>query len=210
MNAAGALQRLRGRLGQSHVPDLARAYQIGQRLHRLLDRHLGVYPVQVVQVDVVDAEALQAAFDRLARVLRAAVEDARGRIVGIPHNAEFSRQHDLAAPAADRASDQLLVGERAVGVRRVQEIEPQVERAMDRRDRLDLVARTIEVAHPHATQPDRGYARAGGAESASRECHLFAPIGCNPRLRSAGAPVQRPVVARLTRLSGPARAGRAG
>ena len=48
--------------------------QLGHRADGLLDRHVGVDAVLVVEVDVVGAEALQRALDRAAHVLGRAVE----------------------------------------------------------------------------------------------------------------------------------------
>ena len=49
-------QRLRSRLGQAEVAHLARFHQPRHRAHRVLDRHVRVDAVQVVEVDGVDAE----------------------------------------------------------------------------------------------------------------------------------------------------------
>ena len=66
------------------------------------------------------------------------------RVVGVVADradAELRRDDHLVAPAPDRAADQLLVGERAVHVGGVEERHAEVERPVDRRDRLVVVAR---------------------------------------------------------------------
>ena len=110
--------------------------QLGHRADRLLDRHVGVDAVLVVEVDVVGAEALQRALDRAADVLGRAVERtdrghvARRRVV---HPArELGRDHVLVAAALDRAADELLVGQGPVELRGVEEVDPELERALDR------------------------------------------------------------------------------
>ena len=52
----------RGRgLAQAEVGDLPLGDELGHGPDRLLDRHVGVDPVQVVELDAVDAEALSEA-----------------------------------------------------------------------------------------------------------------------------------------------------
>ena len=125
------------------------------RPDRLLDRRVRVDPVLVVEIDVVDAEALEAAFDRLPHVVRAAVDPSapwgRGAL-----DAELGGDHDAVAPALDGAADEFLVGVRAVHVGRVEEGDAELERAVDGGDRLGLVPAGVELAHPHAAQPDGG------------------------------------------------------
>ena len=100
---------------------------------------------------MVDAEALQRRVAGGADVIGLAV-DAEERPFLAAHVAELRGQHDLVAPAADGAADEQLVRERAVHVRRVDEVDAELERTVDRRDRLALVGRAVELRHPHAAQ----------------------------------------------------------
>jgi hypothetical protein len=88
--------------------------------------------------------------------------------------AELRRKHDLVAPAGDRAADELLVDERTVHVRGVQEAHAELERAVDDRDRLRVVARSVELRHPHAPQPERRYFEPRAAKPAC--LHQTAPL----------------------------------
>ena len=45
--------RLRARLGEAEVPDLARLDQILDRARDVLDRHLGIDPVLIVEIDMI-------------------------------------------------------------------------------------------------------------------------------------------------------------
>ncbi len=67
---------------------------------------------------------------------------------------ELGGDHVLVAVALDRAADQLLVGHRAVELRGVQEVDPQLERPLDRGHRLALVGRAVEGRHAHAAEPE--------------------------------------------------------
>ena len=88
----------------------------------------------VVEVDRVDAEPLQRRVAGLAHVFRASV-DAEERAIVAALVAELRGQHDRVAPVAHRAADQPLVRERAVHVGRVEEVDAEIQRAVDRRDR---------------------------------------------------------------------------
>src|SRR4051794_17898198 len=110
-----AADRLRRGLGQAEVAHLALRDELGHRADGLLDRHRLVDAVLVVQVDVVDAEALERRLARVADVLRAAV-DAQTLAVLAAHVAELRREDHVVATVGDRAPDELLVGERAVHV----------------------------------------------------------------------------------------------
>ena len=166
VHGAGAAQRLGARLGQPEVADLALLHELGHRADGLLDRRVGVDAVLVVEVDVVDAEAPQRSLGRLAHVLGPAADAAGGRVVGVADDAELGRQHDLVAAAGDRAADELLVGVRAVDVGGVEEGHAEVERAVDRGDRLGVVAAAVELGHAHAAEAEGGDGRALEAQGA--------------------------------------------
>ena len=163
MDGAGAPDRGRRRLGQSEPADFPRDDQFGHRADGLLDRHARIDAVLIVQVDDVQAEPLQRCVAGAPHVLGRSV-DAEERAVRATDVAELRGEHDLIAPSADRRADELLVRERAVHVGRVEEIDADVERAVNRRDRLRLVPARIELGHPHAAEADRGHAQAGSSE----------------------------------------------
>jgi hypothetical protein len=113
--------------------------------------------VLVVEVDRVDAEPLERAFDGGAHVLGAAVDAALEWIVRVADEAEFRRDDELLALALDRLSDELLVGVRAVHVGGVEEVHPELERAMDRGDGFSLVALiAVKFGHSHAAEAHGG------------------------------------------------------
>ena len=64
----GAAKRLRVGLGEPDRPDLSFFDEPSHRADGLLDRDVGVDPVEVVEVDGVDSQPLEAAFDRAALV----------------------------------------------------------------------------------------------------------------------------------------------
>jgi hypothetical protein len=171
-----AAQRLGSGLAQAEVADLALRDQLGHRPDGLLDRRVDVDAVLVVEVDVVGAEALQRVLARLLDVLGAPVGGAAARVGGIADDPELRGQHDLVAAIGDRAPDEALVCVRAVDVGGVEEVDAQLDGAMDHGDRLVVVARAVELGHAHAAQAEGGD---GGAGAAQRAClharHAIAP-----------------------------------
>jgi hypothetical protein len=128
---------------EPEVLHLAGPHQLGHRADRLLDRHGVVDAVLVVEVDVVDAEPRERRVARRAHVFRCAAnaEEGAGSRADV---AELRGQHHLVAATLDGASDELLVGERAVHVGGVEEVHAEVERAVDGADRLVVVAAAVE------------------------------------------------------------------
>src|SRR3546814_10881243 len=69
-------QFIAGRLGQSDVADLARLHLLRDRADGVFDRHVRVDPVQVVEVDMIDAESSQRLVECPRHVSRVAVDPA--------------------------------------------------------------------------------------------------------------------------------------
>ena len=151
VDRVGALDGGGRRLRDAQVAHLA---GLDERRHRppgLLDGHATVDAVLVVQVDDLDPEARERRVARRRDVLGPAV-DADERAVGAALVAELRGEHDLVAAARDGPSHELLVGEGTVHVGGVEEVDPEVEGLVDRGDRLVVVSRAVELAHPHAAQ----------------------------------------------------------
>jgi len=108
--------------------------------------------VLVVEVDRVHAEAPQARVACLQDVLRLAVD--AGGAVGLAQVAELGREHDLVAAPPERLAEQLLVVAPAVHVRGVEEVHAEVDRPVDDRDRLRVVALAVRAGHGHAAEAD--------------------------------------------------------
>ena len=128
-------------------------HQLGHRADRVLDRRVGIDAVLVVEVDRLDAEPLQARL--AATAARSPGLPLTPRDIGssgsrtMPNlvaSTTWSRRPRIAL------ADQLLVGERAVHVGGVEESDAELERAVDGRDRLGVVAAAVEVGHAHAAE----------------------------------------------------------
>src|SRR5207253_4984056 len=128
-------------------------HQPGHGAHGLLDRHAAVDAVLVIQIDRVHAKPLERRVAGGAHVLRPAVHSSEAA-VGTAHVPELRRHDHLRASARDGAAHELLVGERAVHVRRVEERDSQIERPLNRGDGLGVVATAVKLRHPHASQAE--------------------------------------------------------
>ena len=60
---------------------------------------------------------------------------------------------DTFAPPLEETAEKLLVLVRAVHIRGVEEIHPQLERALERRYRFRFVGRSVELRHAHTAEP---------------------------------------------------------
>ena len=166
----GTLERGRADLREPQVPDLAVLDEARHRADGILDRVPGIDPVKVVEVDRVDAEAFQARLGRPANILGAPV-DGTSTGGGVVDEPELGRQEHSVPTSPDRLPDERLVRVRTVDVGRIEEVHAELERAIDRRERLRLVPRSVALAHPHATEPERRDRRAVTTKGPSRNGH---------------------------------------
>jgi hypothetical protein len=120
----------------------------------------------------------QRALHRLADMLRPAVALGADLLAVLEAKPELGGDHHLVAPPLERPAEQLLVGERAVDLGRVEERAAQLDGAMQRGDRLALVGRAVGLAHAHAAQTDRRYFQPLSPQFAFGHSH----DGCAPVL----------------------------
>src|SRR5258706_12342132 len=92
----------------------------------------------VVEVDRIDAEALQAGVAGGTHIRGASVEAARVRIGLAAHDAKFCGEKNFVSKAANRRANQNLVIAGPVNVRGIEEGDAQFDRAMDLCDRFPL------------------------------------------------------------------------
>lgn len=103
---------------------------------------------------MVDAESPEGGVRCPVDVVRSTVDAEPCAVLGALV-AERRGEHDPLAPPRDGLADELLVGEGPVHVRRVEEGHAELEGPVDRRDRLGLVARAVELRHPMQPRPRR-------------------------------------------------------
>ena len=144
----------RGRyLAEPDRPDLAGGDHFAERADRFLDRHLPVPAMEIIEVDPVGAEPLQAFLERASQRLRASVDDPLAVDAG--HSA-FRSQHIFGSAVPDRLADQPLVGAEAVKRRSIDQVVAQIERAIEQPRRIvGGGRRAIGMAEGHAAEADR-------------------------------------------------------
>jgi len=129
-------------------------------LHRardVLDRHVRIDTVLVIEVDRVDPKPLERAFDDLLDVLGPTVERTPVRFIfGGGFEPELRGNHHLPAEWSERLADELLVRERSVKLRGVEEGDAALHGGSQERDRLPLVgSRTQAKAQAHRPEAER-------------------------------------------------------
>ena len=106
-----ALELLDAHVGDADLADLALCAGFDERRERILEGNRGVGPVELVEVDRIDAQPSQRALERRADVLGAPVpEPATGPC---PGEARLGRE-DQPVEGAGRPRDQLLADVRPV------------------------------------------------------------------------------------------------
>ncbi len=145
----------------THVEHFARADEVVQGCQRLFQRRAAVIGVQVVDVYIVGAQALQAGLDGLADVLAGGAGGVRAGAVHC--QPDLRRQHNLLPPPGQGLPHDSLRGPGAVLVGGVQEVDAGVQGGLDDRQRF-LLRR--HIAEHHAAQAELGDLQARSSEVA--------------------------------------------
>jgi hypothetical protein len=136
---------------EAHLP---RPDQLGHRADRLLDRHVRVDAVLVIEVDRLDAEPLEARLAGRADIIGVAAHAEEAAVLAADV-AELGGEEDLVAAAGDGAADQLLVAADAVHVGGVEEGDAASSAWwMVAIDSASSPA-AVEFGHAHAAEADR-------------------------------------------------------
>ncbi len=149
MYRRGLVELVDGDLGHAEVTNLARLDQFDHRGDCVGD--LRVDPVQVVQVDRLDAEALQRCIAVAAHSLGTAVQV---HTILVADDAELGRHRDVLAAAGQCPAEQRLVVAPPVADRRVEHPHAKIDRAPDQPDRFGVVGGSVALGQSHAAQPD--------------------------------------------------------
>src|SRR4029450_6791394 len=134
------------------MANLSLSHEIGHRVDRLLDRHLGVRSVQIVKVDGVHSESPQRSLARVANVLRPPIDTLF--LADLRHETKLRRQDDVCTSALDGLAD-LHLGI-TVDVRGIEEGHTKIDRALNQRDRgvviMDAARVDVTNAETHAAE----------------------------------------------------------
>ena len=135
------------------------------RARNVFHRHRRIDAVLIKQVDIVCAEPAQRAMDRLPNVFGPTVPFGTNLSIALNTEAKLGANYHLLSPSLERPAKQFLVCEGTINFRRVEKGAPQFNSAMQCRDRLSLIRRTVRLTHAHAAEPDRRYHEAVTAKS---------------------------------------------
>src|SRR5208337_617966 len=157
------------------MADLALLDEFRHGANRFLNRRIRIDAVLVVEVNVLDAQPLQTSIAGLLDVVGLAADTADTGVRGIAVYPEFCGQHDLAALALDRASDEFFVLVRPVDIGGVQKSDAEFERTVNGCDRFSVVASGVKLRHAHAAEAEGRNFETGTSKIAGlHRCSFFA------------------------------------
>jgi len=146
-------QGRRGDFRKADCPDLPLLHQIRQRPDAVLDGHVPVLPMEVIEIDHVGLQALQAVAARAPQRLGTTVDHPRARLV--PEDPALAGEHDVGAVRLEDRADELLVGAESIEGCGVEQRDAAIERrAQDRLGDVPRRRRGVGVAEVHASQPE--------------------------------------------------------
>ncbi len=145
------------------VADLALLLQLDQRPEGVLQGHLGVDGVELVQRDLLDTQPSQASFAGLAQVLGTAVGPPLPGAV--PAHPSLGGDDQVVGVGSERLGDELLAHVRSVGVGGVDAVDAELERPAQDGSRC----RPVGWRAPDAVAGD-----AHGAEAEAVDGEVFA------------------------------------
>jgi hypothetical protein len=153
MDLVGAADGACSRFRNSEMLDLPLRLEPHHCADRVFDRHGVVDAMDEIEVDGVGPEPLEALLAGFDDVIRVALGSRFA--VWKANVAELGGEDVLFASALQGATDQLLVGAiRPVGIGRVDEVDAEIRRPMQRRDRLIGVRYAVDRCQAHAAEAD--------------------------------------------------------
>ena len=162
------------------VAGLAGAHDVVQRLQRLLDRRLIVEPVDLVEVDIVDAQPAQRPVDAVQDVLA-----RQAAVVGIAAHrpVDLGGDHHLVPLGVflQRLAGHPLALALGIDIGGVEEVDPGLHRTLEERQRRLLVQHPrppLGGAIGHAAQTQARNLQAGVAKA--NIVHRISPVSSRP------------------------------
>ncbi len=151
-----APQRLGGRFRHADMADIAGFDHLGDGADRVLDRHRGIDPRRLIEVDVIGAEPAQRIGQKILHRRRPAVVTEIFQ-VGRAHRAAFDGYEGaLALAAFKRVADQHFVVAHAVEIAGIDHGDAGFQRGMHGGDGVLIVGRPVAARHAHAAETESG------------------------------------------------------
>src|SRR5438045_1224936 len=114
MHLVGAPNRLDRSLAQPDVAHFPLTYELGHRANGVFYRRVPVDAMLVVEIDCLDAQALERSFAGLTDVLGFAVDTEKRARLGVADVSKLCSEDHLVAFPLDGAANQLLIRVRAI------------------------------------------------------------------------------------------------
>jgi hypothetical protein len=148
--------------------DLARFDELLDRSGNILNRDIRIDTVLIIEIDGLNTEAFQRAFNAETDLLR---PTALPLLPAIESDTEFGGNDDLPLERGKRLAEQFLVDVGAINFRGIKEVDTPIHGLMDQGNHLLLVGRrAVGHAHAHAAQAERGNFKSAIAEFAFLHC----------------------------------------
>src|SRR5882762_1128035 len=126
-------------VGQRDQANLAFVSQLSQSFHRRLKRDHGVRNMQLINVDAVEAQSLEASLDRLAKVRGSSIVSPLIRAGAVP--ASLGGNYQASRVGKQRLGNQFLAYIWTVGVRGIDEIDMKLDGPAKNRQRCFAIFR---------------------------------------------------------------------
>src|SRR5262245_59969881 len=152
MNFVGASNGCSTCLGQRNISRLTLLHETRHTANGFFDRHIWVNSRHTEDIQSLDAQTLEAVFALLNQVFRLAAAAVATRIRSA-RAAGLGVNYDSFPPPFKRLGDQLVIMAVAVTGRGVEKINSQIESAVQSRDGLGVISRSIGAGHTHAADP---------------------------------------------------------
>ena len=157
MHGVGPADRVGGCFGEPEVSDLPGVDELLDRPGDVLDRHIRVDAVLVVEVDVVGAQPAQRTLDGAADARRIAAQATGQDTVLLERKPELGGDDNLVAVRLEGLTDDVLVGERPVHLGGVEERDAELDGTSDDGDAVGSFGGrgVVGAGHAHAAEADR-------------------------------------------------------
>src|SRR5258708_26372353 len=151
MNAVGAANGFRARLAETEKAGLAVRDQPGHGADRLFDRHGWIDAVLIIQIDHLDAEALQAGLAGSDHVLRPPVGYFAPAAAEI---AELGRHEYLGTAPREGLADNRFILPEPIHIAGVEEPHPTLDSVTNEVYSGPVIAGAVYVGQRHAAEAD--------------------------------------------------------
>src|SRR6185369_9922602 len=131
---------------ESDEANLSAFHQFGHCPDRFFYGSFGIDAMLVVEIDVIDAKALQGGIAGSTNVFRLATYSPVARVLFLANIGELGSEEYLVATIADRLSDQLFVVAHSIDICSVEEVDSEIECAEDGGSGFFVVALAVEFA----------------------------------------------------------------